>query len=71
MLTGVTFTRSAYEAAEGTDAVIVVTDWNEFKLLNLEKLGAGMKERVMFDGRNIYQPEKVRKFGFRYFSIGR
>ena len=71
MLTGVTFARTAYEAAEGTDAVIVVTDWNEFKLLNLEKLGEGMKERVMFDGRNIYQPEKVRKFGFRYYSIGR
>ncbi|PKO17028.1 UDP-glucose 6-dehydrogenase [candidate division BRC1 bacterium HGW-BRC1-1] len=71
MLTGVTFARTAYEAAEGADAVIVVTDWNEFKLLNLEKLGEGMKERVMFDGRNIYHPEKARKFGFRYYSIGR
>ena len=71
MLKDVTFTRSAYEAAEGADAVIVVTDWNEFKLLNLEKLGAGMKNRVMFDGRNLYQPEKARKLGFEYHSIGR
>ena len=71
MLKDVKFTRSAYEAAEGADAVIVVTDWNEFKLLNLEKLGAGMKNRVMFDGRNLYQPDKARKLGFEYHSIGR
>ncbi len=71
ILKDVTFCRSAYEAAEGADAAVVVTDWNEFKLLNLEKLGEKMKARVLFDGRNIYQPEKLQKIGFEYFSIGR
>ncbi|MCX7625668.1 MAG: UDP-glucose/GDP-mannose dehydrogenase family protein [Candidatus Sumerlaeaceae bacterium] len=71
VLENVTFSKSAYDAAEGTDAVIIVTDWNEFKLLNLEKLREKMRQPIIFDGRNIYQPERVRKYGFEYFSIGR
>lgn len=62
---------SAYEAAEGTDALVVVTDWNEFKQLNLEKIKAAMKTPIIFDGRNIYSPEKLRKMGIEYYSIGR
>ncbi len=71
ILKDVTFCKSAYEAAEGADAVVIVTDWNEFKLLNLEKLREKMRQPIIFDGRNIYQPERVRKYGFEYFSIGR
>ncbi len=71
LLKDVTFCRSPYEAAEGADAVVVVTDWNEFKLLNLDKLRDSMKQPVIFDGRNIYSPEKMRKCGFEYYSIGR
>ena len=71
ILKDVTFCKSAYDAAEGADAVIIVTDWNEFKLLNLEKLREKVRQPVIFDGRNIYQPERVRKYGFEYFSIGR
>jgi UDPglucose 6-dehydrogenase len=67
----VTFCKSAYEAAENADAVVIVTDWNEFKLLNLEKLREKVRQPIIFDGRNIYQPERVRKYGFEYFSIGR
>jgi UDPglucose 6-dehydrogenase len=70
-LNDVTYCRNAYEAAEGCDAVIVVTDWNEFKLLNMEKLRDAMRQPVLFDGRNMYQPDKVRKCGLEYFSIGR
>lgn len=68
---GVTYCRNAYETAKDCDALVVVTDWNEFKLLNLEKLRDAMKTPVLFDGRNIYSPEKMRKCGFEYFSIGR
>ncbi len=71
LLPNVVFCRSAYDVAEGCDAIVVVTDWNEFKLLNLEKLRDSMKQRVVFDGRNIYSPEKMRKCGIEYYSIGR
>jgi UDPglucose 6-dehydrogenase len=67
----VTFCDNAYQVAEGCDALVVVTDWNEFKLLNLEKLKSVMKSPIIFDGRNIYSPDKLRKTGIEYFSIGR
>ena len=68
---GLTYCRNAYEAAEGSDAAIIVTDWNEFKQLNLEKLKEKLKHPIIFDGRNIYKPENMKKFGFEYYSIGR
>jgi UDPglucose 6-dehydrogenase len=71
ILQDVVFCRSAYDAAEGTDAVVIVTDWNEFKLLNLDRLKDLMKAPLIFDGRNIYPLEKMRKSGFEYYSIGR
>lgn len=67
----VAYCRNAYEVSEGCDALVVVTDWNEFKLLNMDKLRAKMKTAIMFDGRNIYSPEKLRKNGFEYHGIGR
>jgi UDPglucose 6-dehydrogenase len=62
---------SSYEAAEGADAVAIVTEWNEFKLLNLERLRALMRRPLIFDGRNIYEPERMRRLGFEYHSVGR
>lgn len=62
---------TAYEVAEHCDAIVVVTDWNEFKHLNLERVKASMKTPLIFDGRNIYSPEKLRKLGIEYHSIGR
>jgi UDPglucose 6-dehydrogenase len=62
---------SSYEAAAGADAVVVVTEWNEFKLLNLERLREVMRRPLVFDGRNIYEPERMRRLGFEYHSIGR
>jgi UDPglucose 6-dehydrogenase len=62
---------SSYEAAAGADAVAVVTEWNEFKLLNLERLREVMRRPLVFDGRNIYEPERMRRLGFEYHSIGR
>jgi UDPglucose 6-dehydrogenase len=67
----VTYCESAHAAAEGADAVAVVTEWNEFKLLNLERLRAVMRRAVIFDGRNLWEPERMRRLGFEYHSMGR
>ena len=67
----VTFCESPYEAATGADAVVLVTEWNEFKFLNLERLRTVMRRPVIFDGRNVWEPERMRRLGFEYHSIGR
>jgi UDPglucose 6-dehydrogenase len=67
----VTYWESPYEAAAGADAVVLVTEWNEFKFLNLERLRAVMRRPVVFDGRNMWEPERMRRLGFEYYSIGR
>lgn len=65
------YCKSSYDAAEEADAVVIATEWREFRQLDLEKLKKGMSNPVIFDARNIYNPERVRKFGFKYYSIGR
>ena len=67
----VVYCESPYEAAAGADAVALVTEWNEFKFLNLERLRAAMRRPVVFDGRNVWEPERMRRLGFEYHSIGR
>jgi len=67
----VRFCASSYEAAEGADALAVVTEWNEFKLLNMERLRSRMRRPLVFDCRNIYEPERMRRLGFEYHSVGR
>jgi len=67
----VTYCDSPYEAATGADAVTLVTEWNEFKFLNLERLRAAMRRPVIFDGRNLWEPERMRRLGFEYYSVGR
>jgi UDPglucose 6-dehydrogenase len=62
---------SPYAAADGADAVALVTEWNEFKFLNLERLRSVMRQPVVFDGRNVWEPERMRRLGFAYHSIGR
>ena len=68
---GVQYCESPYEAAGGADAVALVTEWNEFKFLNLERLRGVMRRPVVFDGRNLWEPERMRRLGFEYYSIGR
>jgi len=58
-------------ATGGADAVALVTEWNEFKFLNLERLRGVMRRPVVFDGRNVWEPERMRRLGFEYHSIGR
>ena len=67
----VEFAKNAYDAARGADAVAVVTEWNEFRQLDLVKLAKELKNRVIFDGRNIYEPAVVKNLGFMYYGVGR
>jgi UDPglucose 6-dehydrogenase len=68
---GVVFCESAYEAAAGADGVALLTEWNEFKYLNLDRLRGLLRHRLIFDARNLYEPERMRRLGFEYYSIGR
>ena len=60
-----------YAAAEGADALVIATDWDEFKSPDLERLAKVMKSKVVFDGRNLYRPQQMKAAGFRYVSVGR
>ena len=62
---------SAYEALEGADALAIVTEWNEFRTPDFEKVKSLLKQPVVFDGRNIWKPESLKKRGFTYYGIGR
>jgi UDPglucose 6-dehydrogenase len=65
------YAKSGYEALKGTDALVVVTEWNEFREPDFGRMKKLMREAVVFDGRNIYTPEVIRAQGFTYYSIGR
>ncbi len=67
----VVFCESEYEAAEGAEALVVATEWNQFRGLDIERLKRLMKEPVVVDLRNVYDPEKMREAGFRYYGVGR
>lgn len=67
----VVYANSAYDAAHGADAVAIVTEWNEFRQIDLVRLAKELKGRVLFDGRNIYDPQSVKDLGFVYYGIGR
>jgi UDPglucose 6-dehydrogenase len=60
-----------YDAAKGAHALVVITEWNEFRRPDFDKLKSLMKSHVVFDGRNIYTPEIMAETGFTYFGIGR
>jgi UDPglucose 6-dehydrogenase len=71
LLPGVVMAEDPYSMAKGCDALVVVTEWNEFKHLDLNRIRESMKQPVLFDGRNIYEPEKLRNLGFKYRAFGR
>lgn len=66
-----TFAGSMYACAENADCLIVVTEWNEFRKPDFSRIAAGMKQRIIFDGRNIYDREDMKREGFEYYSVGR
>ncbi len=67
----VEFCTDPYEAATGVDAVLLLTEWNEFKGLDFERVHSSMAQPFLFDGRNLYDPEEMTRLGFKYRSIGR
>ena len=67
----ITYGANAYEVATGADALVIVTEWNEFKNLNFERLSALMARPLILDGRNLYDPERLHRLGFEYHSVGR
>ena len=71
LLPDVTLSADPYDLAEGCDALVVVTDWNEFKQLDLERIKGLMAQPIIVDGRNIYDPESMRAAGFTYRGMGR
>ena len=71
LLPGVQWCTDAYDAAVGADVLVIITEWNEFRALDLDRVGASMTQKVLVDLRNVYRAEDVRTQGFRYTSIGR
>jgi UDPglucose 6-dehydrogenase len=67
----VQFADNGYAALSGADALAIVTEWNEFREPDYGRIRKLMRSPVIFDGRNIYNPEQIRGFGFTYYSIGR
>ena len=63
--------RDAYHAAEGADALVMMTEWNVFRNLEFEKLKSAMRTPLIIDLRNVYDPERVAEAGFRHVSVGR
>ena len=71
LLPGVVYMRDAYEVAAGADALVLVTEWNEFRQLDMARVKQLMRRPVIVDGRNIYDPAAMKQLGFTYRGIGR
>jgi UDPglucose 6-dehydrogenase len=71
LLPGVKLCANAYEAAARADALVLMTEWNQFRNLDLERIKAGLKAPVFVDLRNVYEPARMAALGFRYTSVGR
>jgi UDPglucose 6-dehydrogenase len=71
IFTGVEYAKNPYDALSGCDALLIITEWNEFRDLDKEKVRSLLNQPVIIDGRNIYQPNEMKKLGFDYYGIGR
>jgi UDPglucose 6-dehydrogenase len=71
LLRGVDFAENPYDAAEGADALVIITEWDEFRALDLDRIKLIMNKPVLVDLRNIYKPDDMRARGFAYTSVGR
>jgi UDPglucose 6-dehydrogenase len=67
----VTYADANYTALKGADALAIVTEWNEFRRPDFERMRSLMKTPVIFDGRNLFAPAQMKQSGFTYYSIGR
>lgn len=71
ILSGVTYCKTPYEAADGASALVIVTEWDHFRGLDFARLGAAMEQRILVDLRNVYRENEVVPFGFAYSGVGR
>ena len=71
LTTGVEFVENAYDAASGADALLILTEWEEFAALDLKRLNSKLRYPIVIDGRNLYDPEMMAAQGFSYYSVGR
>ena len=71
VLKGITYAADAYSAADGADAVVIVTEWDEFRALDLETLAARMRGKTLVDLRNVWDPHEAERAGLKYVGIGR
>jgi UDPglucose 6-dehydrogenase len=71
LLAQVTFTKDPYQTCEGADALVIVTEWNQFRMLDLERVKNQMQRPLVVDLRNIYEPAQMHRAGFEYVSVGR
>ena len=68
---GVSFANSGVAATEGADALVILTEWKEFRSPDFSALHGGLKHRAIFDGRNLFDPPLVEEAGMEYFCVGR
>jgi len=67
----ITYTETQYDCLENADALIIATEWNEFRTPDFDKMTSMLKDPVIFDGRNVFDVQTMEKKGFHYESIGR
>ena len=65
------YSKKSYDALEGADALVLITEWNEFREPDFERILKLMNTPVVFDGRNIFNPRKLQEMGFTYYGVGR
>ena len=70
-ISNIEYAKTPYETVEGVDCLVLVTEWNEFRHLNFEKIKEAMAQPNIVDGRNVYEPKEMKEFGFNYLSVGR
>ncbi len=67
----ITFSENHYDALNGADALVIATEWGLFRNPDFEKIATSLKNKVIFDGRNLYDNQSMKELGFTYYSIGR
>jgi UDPglucose 6-dehydrogenase len=71
IISGIKYCKDSYDAAKGADALVIVTEWNQFRNLELDKIKKLLNGPYFFDLRNVYEPQRLKEKGFKYFCVGR
>jgi len=71
MMKNIVLCDNPYQVAEGADAIILATEWNEFRQIDFERLHKAMRQPIIMDGRNLWDPDQLKEMGFVYFGVGR